>query len=312
MRVNEDRKDLLVVGFGGLAFILVGMAALYIGTPSLVMTTVAIVSILFGLFGLIAAVLRSFGITIGPSAETLEARSAAKIRAKFKAAAKYPGTGALAAHPILSPKRQARVRRIVKIMTKHGIFAPDSPDPNLLFAGVADEGGPIGYDSILSAMAEVSYYHPDCAPDRWMANIVFLGAQVEQTAEYIQDQIQQIGAISNGVLKVTDIHVSAPFPKIGNSVPTDIHFTVNGEAASLNYNGAVKYLSTYVPHALAIRFSAQSAGYRLAWLWTDTGPFVTALRDDAVEALNSGLKLGARAPNRWEWIDQDEPYAAGD
>jgi hypothetical protein len=71
----------------------------------------------------------------------------------------------------------------------------------------------------------------------------------------------------------------------------------------LAYDGAGKYLSTVVHVALARILRERRTGRRLAWLWR-------ALPAGGVGKLNTAL--GPAAGEGWEWVDEQEPVAAGE
>lgn len=211
--------------------------------------------------------------------------------------------------PELSARKQAEVRRIVRAMAAHGLFAPDVPDPALLYAGVAEQDFSVQPDSILEALGEVDYYHPGTDPERWMANLVMHGSHAEQ--DEVQ-QITDIARLAGEAIDVRDVVVQrGELAGTSRATQVDVTMTVDGEAVALSWRGDVKYLSTHIHHALATRLRAGPSGKRLAWLWTDQGALMSLLDDGAVEALNSALKLGPRSRCAWSWMDEGEPMTAG-
>lgn len=210
--------------------------------------------------------------------------------------------------PELSPSRQADVRRVVRVMAEHGVFAPETPDPALLYAGAADMDESVKPDTILSILEELSYYHPEADPAAWTANLAMHDSKAEQDEAA---QIADLVRLAGGGLAVSDIRIEHG-AEVARRIPVTIAMTVNGEAVTLAYAGNVKYLSTHIHHALATRLDAANTGRRFAWLWTDQGAWISALPDGAVEAMNAALKLKPQSRCCWEWIGDGEPFAAGD
>ncbi|WP_260581025.1 hypothetical protein [Sphingopyxis sp. PET50] len=215
--------------------------------------------------------------------------------------------------PELLPSRQADVRRVVRVMAEHGVFAPEVPDAALFYPGVAEMDESVKPDTILAALGELDYYHPGTDPARFMANLVMLESDAEQYPEYLREQIADLERLAGGALQVSGIAPdSMPWPADEWAVPTRVAMIVNGDPLTLTYNGHVKYASTHIQHALALRLDAAKAGRRFAWLWTDQGAWISALPDGAVEALNAALKLTPKGRCCWEWVSDAEPVAAGD
>lgn len=208
--------------------------------------------------------------------------------------------------PLLSPRRQGNVRRIVRVMAANGLFVPEVPDPALLFAPLAERDAPVNPDILLDALSEVDFYHPGADADRWMGNLVIQASHGEQDEA---QQIADIARLTGDALDVRDVVVRRGGQRIA---PVEISMTVNGEGMTLGYMAHPKYLSTHIHHALAVRLRAGGSGKRLAALWVaDQGVWLSVLADGAVEALNADLKLGPRANSAWSWVDEEAPFAAG-
>ena len=212
------------------------------------------------------------------------------------------------APPELTLARQAAVRKTVAIMAEHGVFAPDTPDPALLYAGAADMDESVKPDTILTVLEEASYYHPDTDPAAWMANLVMHDSKAEQDETA---QIADLVRLAGGRLDVADLRIEHG-AETGRRIPLTVAMTVNGEAVTLSYAGDVKYLSTHIHHALATRLDAANSGLRFAWLWTDQGAWISVLPDGTVEALNAAFKLTPQSRCCWEWVSDAAPMAAGD
>lgn len=213
--------------------------------------------------------------------------------------------------PELSPRRQGDVRRIVRVMASHGLFAPDVPDPTLLFPAVAERDEPVKPDIVLDAIGETEYYYPGAATTRWLGNLVMHGSKAEQDEA---QQIADIARLASGALDVRDIAVRrSAMPGQPRASRVDVTMTVNGDPVTLGYAGHTKYLSTHIHHALACKLRAGATGKRLAALWVpDQGVWLSVVADGTAEALNAELKLGPRADCAWSWLDEEAPFAAGD
>ncbi len=73
--------------------------------------------------------------------------------------------------PPLSQAKQAKVRKLVKAMAEAGVFAPEVPDAELAFAAFAVDKQPVDWVGVLQSLAEANYYHPECDPESWSANL---------------------------------------------------------------------------------------------------------------------------------------------
>ena len=93
-------------------------------------------------------------------------------------------------------------------------------------------------------------------------------------------------------------------------VRTVVRLVVDGAEQVFAYDGAAKYLSTEVHVALARIMRERVSGLRLAWLWSDQGVWLSGLPDGSVDGLNTAL--GAAAGEGWQWVDEQEPVAAGE
>lgn len=260
-------------------------------------------------FSILLAGFAGFGAWSFAGVPALVGDLARMVRGLGKAAP-APGVHHKGPLPELSARKQGDVRRTVRVMAAHGLFAPEVPDAALLYAGVAEQEESVKPDSILNAMGEADYYHPGTDPARWMANLLMHGSHAEQDEAA---QIADIAALAGDALDVRDVTVRhGSVPGHPRSVQVDVAMTVNGEAVALSYIGDVKYLSTHIHHALATRLREGGSGKRLAALWVaDQGVWISLVTDGAVEALNAALKLQASNRCEWSWLDDGQPMAAG-
>lgn len=213
--------------------------------------------------------------------------------------------------PELSPRRQGEVRRLVRVMASHALFAPDVPDPRLLFSAVAERDEPVKPDVVLDALWEAGYYHPGVDPTQWLGNLVMHVSKGEQDES---QQVADLARLAGDALDIRDVAVRrSAMPGAPRASRVEVSMTVNGEPVTLGYVGHNKYLSTLVHHELAGKLRAGGSGKRLAALWVpDQGVWLSVLADGTIEKLNAELKLGPRADCAWSWMDEEAPFAAGD
>ena len=273
---------------GSVVMLLIGAVGLALGTwPALLAGWAAL---LFGLAGLGAYLGDRFGWFAG------RRRSAGPATAA-EAPVREPDEPV----PQLSEPGQAQVARIVADLHTAGVFAPEAPDPAHLYEPVADYGEPVTIDAVLMALYEASYYHPGFRPESCMANLVCHGTQVEQFEGHLREQIDDLVRLAGGALTVAVIDIEQDRTDGSRRVPTRIRWIVDGSEGALAYAGASKNLSTVIHVTLARALSG--APRRLAALWDDQGMWITALP--------GGADLSA-LPGDWEWLDGQEPLAAGD
>jgi len=212
--------------------------------------------------------------------------------------------------PELSASRQADVRRVVRVMTEQGVFAPEVPDAALFYPGVAEMDESVKPDTILAALGELDYYHPGTDPARFMANLVMLDSKTEQEPAYLREQVEALARIAD--LPIADLTIDADWPPHDGPVPVRIALQAGGAPLAIAYAGAVKYASSHIAHAIDARAGAVATGRRLAWLWTDQGAWIAGLPAGTVEAMNAALKLKPQGRCHWEWISDSKPFAAGE
>jgi hypothetical protein len=209
--------------------------------------------------------------------------------------------------PPLSPEGKREVARVVTVLADFGVFAPHAPDPADLHGPVADQGEPVTTEAVLNALHEAAYYAPDFDAAAYSANLAFQESHVEQFADVLQEQIDELVRLAGGGL--ADLSTTVQLTDTGTPrVPTRIRLRVGAGEQVLTYTGADKYLSTVVHEALARILRERGTGRRLAWLWNDQGVWLTGLPDGALDDLNAALGAG----DGWRWVDEEEPVAAGE
>lgn len=270
------------------------------------MPIVAWVSLLFGLIGIIGVSLRLSGLWRPELHQPSPRAKAQKSPRAGSAVAPVHFSGEL---PVLAPARKGVVKRIVTLLAAQGVFAPEVPEPDTLYAGLADWDGPITQSAVLMALVEANYWHPDIDPDRYIANLVLHDSHVEQFEDSLRAQIDDLVRLARGALDVTDVSITLA---LGSAPHCTIRMTVNGSPLALDYVPASKYLSTHIHVALARALKAGSSGKRLAWLWDDQGPWMACLNDGAIDRLNAGPGADKGGYGGWEWIDMADPVAAGE
>ena len=175
---------------------------------------------------------------------------------------------------------------------------------------VADRDEPITADGVLAALDEAAFHMPGFDAASHLANLAFHVSHGEQLAEHLRAQVDDVVRLAGGGLADVAVAVELTERAGPARVPTRIRLTTDAEVQVLTYDGAGKYLSTVVHVALARILLARRTGRRLAWLWDDQGVWLSGLTDGTVERLNAAL--GPAAGDGWEWVDEQEPTAAGE
>lgn len=285
--MRRSISEAIAPGLSSLVFIAIPLGILA-ATGSL--NWIGWVSLAFGTLGLFASVALVMGWTIGPQPRPRRSKPFAPPKPVHH-------KGPL---PTLSPARKGQVRRAVQVMADAGVFAPQTPDPAILYPGAAEQDEKVESDTILLALVEADYYHPDFDPMSCMANVTLHDMQVETFADYYEAVIADLVRLSRGALTVTDLAITqTDSPQGDRMVRTCVAMTVNGEPLTLEADHHIKYFDPFVHQALAARMPAD---LRFAWLWVDQGAFVTALPPGAVEAMNAALKLTDKSRCHWEWV----------
>lgn len=286
--MRQPISEAVAPGLSSLVFIAIPVGIL-IATGTL--NWIGWASLAFGALGLFASVALVMGWSIGP--QPRGRRSAPRGQRSKPVQHKGP-------LPELSPNKQAQVRRVVRVMTQAGVFAPTPPDPALLYAGAAEMDWSIQPDVVLLALPEASYYHPGFDPVPHLANLAFHDIQVETPAEYIETMIRDLERLSDGALVIGDLHVTQEIvDPNARTVRTHATMTINGAPLSFAEDHHFKYFPIGLHPAIAAHMPAER---RFAWLWVDQGAFVTALAPGAVEAMNAALKLTPNSRSFWDWI----------
>ena len=205
----------------------------------------------------------------------------------------------------LSPEGKRELARVVAVLTDAGVFS-HAPDPAQLHWPVVDHGEPFSADVVVAALDEASFYEPGFDPSGYSANLAFHDSHTEQFADVLREQIDDLVRLADGGLDGVTATVELTERADTARVPTRIRL---GDEV-LAYDGAIKYLSTVVHVALARTLHERRTGRRLAWLWSDQGVWLAGLPDGTVERLNAAL--GPAAGEGWEWVDEQEPTAAGE
>lgn len=212
--------------------------------------------------------------------------------------------------PELSLEGERELARVVGVLADAGVFAPRTPDPAQLRAPVADQGEPVTAYTVLAALHEADYYVPGFNAVAYSANLAFHDSHTEQFADTPVEQVDDLVRLAGGGLAGVTVAVELTDRDRPPGVPIRVRLTVDGVEQVLTYLGAPKYLSTVVHVALARILRERATGLRLAWLWNDQGVWLSGLPDGAVEQLNAAL--GPAAGEGWEWVDEQEPTAAGE
>jgi hypothetical protein len=204
--------------------------------------------------------------------------------------------------PVLSPEGRHELVRLVDVLAGAGLFAPRAPDPPDLQEAVADAGEPVTSGTVLAALWEAGYWRPGFRAEDHLEALAFHDGQTEQSADALRDQVDDLARLVGDDL---EIRLDAlELTDLGPAVRTQLRLTLAGEPEVLDYRGAPKALST-VLHVAVARALRRAGGARLAWVWTDQGVWLAVLHHGV-----SPADLGGA--DRWAWVDEQEPMAAGE
>ncbi|HEX4849104.1 MAG TPA: hypothetical protein VFV30_13245 [Novosphingobium sp.] len=215
--------------------------------------------------------------------------------------------------PALAGARAASVRRIVDALAAEGVFAPDPPDPRSLHGPIAERDETPNQEVVLTALLEADSYDQAFDLSRHFGNLAFHDSKAEQFEETIAAQIADLARLTGPHLRIETVAIDLA---IGGAAVAQsrcsIALSANGEPLTVQYRPAAKYLSTVLHVAVARRLRESGTDRRLAWLWNDQGVWLAALGEGAAQRLNTGPGKVRGGFGGWEWVDETEPFAAGD
>lgn len=204
----------------------------------------------------------------------------------------------------LSERGRSDLRRVVQVLDAAGMFAPRAPSPSRLTEAVADRGEPVTAYGVLQALHEAGHHHSRFRVENYTARLAFHADQVEQDSAALAAQIADLDRLAGDALAVVGREIDVAW----DDRPTRLCLDVGGETRTLTYPGSAKHLSTVV-HVEVAR-ALRGTPVRLASLAGDAGLWIAApppgLDLDRLNAL-----LGAPPHERWQWLDEQEPHAAG-
>jgi len=208
---------------------------------------------------------------------------------------------------------QDAVQHVLDVLAGAGVLVEPLPDAEWLYPGMAEEGPPVRVETVLSVLEEAALLHPEVRLEGWTANLVHHDAQVEQLADTLQRQVADLDRLAGPGLSVGLERVELT-PTAGG-LRTRARLALDGVPREADYPGHPKRLSTVLHVEIARALRATGTSRRLAWLWSDQGPWITALTATDVTGLNAGLRIDPDDPecfSWWTWVDEDAPLAAGD
>ncbi|TCK20136.1 hypothetical protein [Pseudonocardia endophytica] len=209
--------------------------------------------------------------------------------------------------PTLSERGRTDLRRVVDVLDAAGMFAPRAPTPSRLVEAVADRGEPVTAYGVLLSLHEAGYHHPRFRTGNYTARLAFHADQVEQDSATVGAQIADLDRLCGEALAVVPHEIDVAW----DDRPTRLRLDIGGETRTLTYRGAAKDLSTVVHVEVARALRERGSPVRLASLAGDAGMWIAA----PPPGLNLGRlneTLGAPSYERWEWLDEREPHAAGE
>ncbi len=199
------------------------------------------------------------------------------------------------APPELSVEGRAELARVVGVLDRAGLFRPRTPRPVDLMEAVADAGEPVTAYSVLSALWEGGYYHPEFETDDHLAALAFHDSHVEQFSDDLREQVADLARLTGTPITIEHLEVGER--------RTELTVSVVGNTLELAWASHPKYLST-VLHAAVARALPEVP---LAWTWSDQGAWLAVPRTE-LRALNAEL---GRA-GEWTLVADEEPVAAGE
>lgn len=287
----RDRADLIPALIGGLAFAGIPLAMLAAGAT---LDWLAWLSLGFGLLGIAAVVVQLAGWITPRQASGYRPTGGRRDK---RASAPVHHKGPL---PELSDSKKTQVRRAVRVMAEHGVFASETPDPALLFTGVAAQDWSVKPDAVLMALVEADYYHPGFDPAVCMANLVMHDSHAEYGPAEIERVVHDLARLAGDALVIEGLTVDQEIVDAAErKVRTRVSMTANGVPLTIEEAHDYKYLPLELHSAIARRMPPER---RFAALWVDQGAFVTVLAPGAVEAMNTAFKLTPAGRCQWAWI----------
>ncbi len=211
--------------------------------------------------------------------------------------------------PELDADGQAEVREIVAALARAGMFAPEQPDPAFAYPHMADSlahgAQEITVEDVLHALVDPREWLGDVDPARWSDRFVLHETQVEQPADYLVEQVQDLARISMGALTVENIEVTEGEMGANRSVPVTMRLTLNGEPQEWHWLGHAKYLSTVLHGHMARALEAAGTGRRFAAFFLDQGFIFACLEDGALIQLEGLPSWGH------DWFGDESVVQAG-
>ncbi|MFC5141450.1 hypothetical protein ACFPK1_24655 [Actinomycetospora rhizophila] len=199
--------------------------------------------------------------------------------------------------PELSAEGRAETTRLLRVLGEAGVLAR-TPDVDAIAEAVADAGEPPTAGSVLGAIGEADFWHPGFDPEPHLAHLAFHDGHTEQFVDTLRDQVDDLARLLGNEPAVHLEHAA-----IGDDGRHHLRLRLGDEVREVEYPGHPTYLSTVLHAAVA-----RAAPGRLAWLWVDQGVWIATPTVD-VDRLNA--ELGAPDHERWTWVHEEEPVAAG-
>ena len=204
------------------------------------------------------------------------------------------------------------VRHILDVLCAAGVFAGSSPDPVYLYPSLVEEGLPVRVEGVLFALGEADVLYADVRLDDFSPNLVHHAFQVEQFADALEMQVADLARLTAGAIAVVLERIEQTSTAEG--LRTRVWLTIDGVRHLLDYLGHPKRMSTVVHVEVARALRATGSSQRLAWLWSNSGPWITVLTADVAQ-LNADLGIDPDDPecfSWWTWVDEEAPLVAGD
>lgn len=211
----------------------------------------------------------------------------------------WPAVVESAARAPLSAAGLAEAARLLHALHDAGIIAPDLPEAAQLQEALADYGEPVDMTAVLFALNEAHYAHADFDADRYLANLRFHNEHIEQFADTLCaycDDMCTLAQCDNWQiirLECTDM------PAAAGRMRVTARLLIGAQTLDMAEIFFSKYLNTAWYVHIARALVADGAPRRLAWIYDDSGIWLTGL------AADTDLQCLPHAIAGWRWVDEE-------
>ena len=203
---------------------------------------------------------------------------------------------------LLTPAEMAALRDTIAILHQAGILAPEAPAAEDLAAAVADEGV-VDSESVLIAVMEAGYYHPDYQEERYSANLACIDTDCEQDSAALHALIDDLLRLAGDDRASYRLNCEAD----GDNTAIRLQLTSGVHTREIARNLPPHGLDEALCSAIARFLYDSGAPRRLIWtgaetLWLSSLP---ADEPQALARLNQALGLAEDDWNAWRYPDTE-------